>query len=189
MKFNFIYIFLGACIIIAFLLGKSCVPEPKVIETVTTGKRDTIWIGDTIVKIVPKLKFKRDTILDTLYVPLDSAELAEYFMLRGYSTTYRDTNVEIEVYNEVTGYKVAENVNYRLLRPYIIHDSIFTLNTIEGPVKAPKYVLGLGGDFTPRNLYLQGDLDINRNRFSLAYDPFNKHVKVGYRYLIFRSKK
>ena len=189
MKINFKAIFIGAAITLAFILGKSCSPDcPKVIETITTHKTDTIW-GDTITKVKLKPYKVHDTIIKSVPIPLDSNELAEFFKMRGYNTTYRDSNIEVEVYNEVVGYKIAENINYRLLKPLIIRDSIFTLNTIEGPVKAPKYVLGIGADFTPKNLYLGAQLGVKRNNFDLAYDPFNKQVKIGYRYTIFRSKK
>lgn len=180
---KFKYIFIGVLLLGAFLLGRQCSNKPKVIEntkTETIHKTDTIY-PDTVFKRVPKLI--HDTMWMVYDIPVDSVKLKNIYKVRTYTSTYRDSSIIVNVSDSILGYHLSQRVNYRLFVPKVIYDSTTITKT---SLIAPKWEFKGGIDATPRNMFIDFELEKGRWSYNGGYDPFNKQVKAGVKYTISR---
>lgn len=199
MNINFKRVFIGLVIGLAFFLGceygaGSAPPAPIGSDTITVTKTDTI--RDTVTVHDFKYKTKWDTVVEVYSYerPIDTNKLNAFFKVRYYENYYRDSINHITVGDSVVGYLIGQKVKYRHLAPLSIVNSTTTSVTNTVSVKPPNWEFKIGADFTPKNMYLNGELEVGRNSYSGGIDPFNKgpwyeRLKVGYKRTILRSKK
>lgn len=194
MKDKFQYIFIAGVLIGMFFLGRSCgissvdIPKIKVENTVT---HDTIW-PDTAKVEVPKPYPVHDTveILQPYEIPLDTLKLRAFFQKRHYERSYKSKDVEVIVDDTIVGYLFDQKVSYKLFKPLsIVNSTLTSIKYQDTVIKAPKWEFKGGIDLTPKNMYVGVDLEVNKDQYGVAYDPFNKQFKVLYRRTLFRSKK
>lgn len=194
MKDKFQYIFIIGVIIGIFFLGRSCGVSSVDVPNIKSEKimiHDTIW-PDTMKVEVPKPYPIHDTvqIIETYEIPLDTLKLRGFFQKRHYERSYRSKDVEISVDDTIVGYLLNQKASYRLFKPLsIVNSTVTSVKYQDTIIKAPKWEFKGGIDLTPKNIYLGIDLEVNRDQYGVAYDPFNKQVKVLYRRTLFRSKK
>ena len=178
------YIFIGIALIATFLLGRSCTPEPQIIEKVTHTS-DTIY-PDTVVVYEPQPYPVHDTVIEVYPYPIppDSFTMAEFFKMRFYKRSYRDSNVVIDVEDSIVGYLMARKIGYRLFVPLKVVDTI----TIEKYAQnGYKYEIKGGLDLMRTNTFIGIDVDVKKHTFGVSYDPFNKAGLIRYRYTLFRK--
>lgn len=192
MKDKFKYIFYITLVIGTFLLGtQTCKnKEIKYISKVETT-HDTIWPDTTKIE-VPKSYMIHDTfkMIEYYEIPQDSIQLQVFFQKRAYERSYKDKNIEILVQDTIVGYLIGQKTSYKAFKPISIVNS--TITTVKSPDTlkiAPKWEFKAGTDITVKNLYLNVELELNRNSYNIGYDPFNKQIRIGYKRTLFRSKK
>lgn len=181
-------IFIGICLAIAFFAGKQCgdrtdIEAPIGLRVDTIHTRDTIW-PDTIKVYVPKRITKYDTQYVYYEIPPDTVQLEQLYKVRGYERTYRDSNMKVTVKDSILGFLMGQKVDYRLFVPLEIRD---TIRIEKVSYKPFKWQFAPGIEATPKNIYFGADLQVNRTIYSGAYDPYNKQVKVGIKYVLFRK--
>lgn len=191
MKKYFNIIFIIICVIIIFLLGRSCgnftLEIPKSYITITKYK-DTIFPKDTI--YVPKEKLVPYPVyIDTnTYKPkqLDSLELNRFFSNKD---TIIDSNIELYRDVHTQGKTLVLNkISYKLKVPLIIKDcTIVKKDSII--FKPSKYELHIGLLTSTKFISPTIDLSINKSTYTLGYDYFNKTPIIGFKYRLWKSKK
>ena len=158
-------------------------PPYEVISTVTITKIDTLKYTDTLMYPVPVqiLKPVYDSIIDTVYVVQD------YYTGKIYEYDFKDTNIKFHA-----GIIIHKNSLVSFIPEYEIYrKTITTTNTIQ-VVKPPKFALSVGADVGAiidsarlRALFfISASIQNGFNQYEVGYDPFNKAVKVGYKYTI-----
>ena len=158
-------------------------PPYEVISTVTEIEYDTIRKTDTLMYPVPieVIKPVYDTIIDTLRV------VEDYYSGKIYEYNYKDTNLSIK-----SNIIIHKNTLVSLFQEYEIYrKTITTTNTIQ-VVKPPKFALSVGADVGAiidsarlRALFfISASIQNGFNQYEVGYDPFNRAVKVGYKYTI-----
>lgn len=189
-KDNLGKIFLGITLIIVFLLGRSCnktiTKDSKVIiDTLILHKVDTIRDTLTIIKI--KLK---PIVKDSIKVLLDSSMFSGLSYKRIYHNTYRDSNIVINSIDTTIGYQLDKTINYKLLVPLRIYDSTKVIIRKDSLVFKPsKTQLSIGLIASPKMIAPTIDLKINKSTYMIGYDPINNKPMIGYKYLIWSSKR
>lgn len=188
---KFKYIFIGICVAAAFLFGRQCGVDSVDIPTYkndTTVVHDTIY-GDTVtVKSAGKPYAVHDTTWKVYTQEIDTVKLNEFFMVRGYSRTYKLGNLAyVEINDSVVGYLLSQKTNYRPIAPLAVTNSTLVSVKPQDSVKvAKKWELRASIDATPKNLFLGLEYQKDRLSYAVAYDPFNKQPKVGLRYTFIR---
>jgi hypothetical protein len=158
-------------------------PPYEVISTVTEIRIDTLKYTDTLMYPVPieVLKPVYDTIIDTLKV------VEDYYSGKIYEYNYKDTNLSIK-----SNIIIHKNTLVSLFQEYEIYrKTITTTNTIQ-VIKPPKFALSIGADVGAimdssrlRALFfISASIQNGFNQYEVGYDPFNRAVKVGYKYTI-----
>lgn len=174
----------GFCGLFVYLYIKERNKPPyEVISTVTVTKIDTLKYTDTLMYPVPVqvLKPVYDTIIDTIFVVQD------YYTGKIYEYNYKDSNLCIK-----SNIIIHKNKLISLFNEYEIYrKTITTTNTIE-VVKPPKFTLSVGADVGAlidslrfRALFfITASLQRQNSIYEFGYDPFNKAVKIGYKYTL-----
>jgi len=191
---KFLKILFSVCMIGAFLFGRQCGKDSVDIPTYkndTITQIDTIW-PDTVKirELTPYAVHDTEWVLAPYQIPLDSFKLAEFFKLRGYKDTYRDSVIEVTVIDTVVGYLIGRKIDYRLFKPLsIINSTTVSVTPQDGVKTAKNWEIRAGLDASPNNLFLNGEYQRERVSYRLGYDPFNKQGKAGLSFTLFRSKK
>ena len=174
----------GLCTLFVYLYIKERNKPPyEVISTVTEIRIDTLKYTDTLMYPVPieVLKPVYDTIIDTLKV------VEDYYSGKIYEYNYKDTNLSIK-----SNIIIHKNTLVSLFQEYEIYrKTITTTNTIQ-VIKPPKFALSIGADVGAimdssrlRALFfISASIQNGFNQYEVGYDPFNRAVKVGYKYTI-----
>lgn len=174
----------GLCTLFVYLYIKERNKPPyEVISTVTVTRIDTLKYSDTIMYPVPVqvLKPVFDSIVDTVFVVTD------YYTGKIYEYNYKDTNFSIHA-----GIMIHKNSLVSFIPEYEIYrKTITTTNNIE-VVKPPKFALSIGGDVgalidssrLKPLFFITASIQTGFNQYNVGYDPFNRAVKVGYKYTI-----
>lgn len=158
-------------------------PPYTVISTVTETRIDTLKYTDTLLYPQPieVLKPVFDSIVDTVFVVTD------YYTGKIYEYNYKDTNLSIK-----SNIIIHKNTLVSLFQDYEIYrKTITTTNTIE-VVKPPKFALSVGGDVgalidssrLKALFFITASIQNGFNHYEVGYDPFNRALKVGYKYTI-----
>ena len=158
-------------------------PPYTIISTVTETRIDTLKYTDTLLYPQPieVLKPVFDSIVDTVFVVTD------YYTGKIYEYNYKDTNLSIK-----SNIIIHKNTLVSLFQDYEIYrKTITTTNTIE-VVKPPKFALSVGADVgalidssrLKPLFFITASITSGFNQYEVGYDPFNKAVKVGYKYTI-----
>lgn len=130
---------------------------------------------------VQVLKPVFDSIVDTVFVVTD------YYTGKIYEYNYKDTNFSIHA-----GIMIHKNSLVSFIPEYEIYrKTITTTNNIE-VVKPPKFALSIGGDVgalidssrLKPLFFITASIQTGFNQYNVGYDPFNRAVKVGYKYTI-----
>lgn len=174
----------GFCGLFVYLYIKERNKPPyEVISTVTVTRIDTLKYSDTIMYPVPVqvLKPVYDTIIDTIFVVQD------YYTGKIYDYDFKDTNITFHA-----GIIIHKNSLVSFIPEYEIYrKTITTTNTIE-VVKPPKLALAIGADVGGlidssrfRALFfITASLQRQNSIYEFGYDPFNRAVKIGYKYTL-----
>lgn len=174
----------GLCTLFVYLYIKERNKPPyTVISTVTEIKYDTIrktdslWFPDPIYIEKPVYP----TVIDT------PATIDDYYSGKIYEYNYKDTNLSIK-----SNIIIHKNTLVSLFQDYEIYrKTITTTNTIE-VVKPPKFALSIGGDVgalidssrLKPLFFITASIQSEFNQCNVGYDPFNKALKIGYKYTI-----
>ncbi len=194
MKFNFKYIFIGVAIVLAFVLGNQCSNGSKSdLKPIT----DTFYVhtSDTIYPPLKPITMPYKKVIEYVYIKspshaLDSLTYQELNQWRLYSSTLSDSNLVLYIENTIQGFHRGRSVNYRLKVPLMIRDSVKMTITKQIPIPVlPNWQIGAGALVTPKGISFMVDYSKNRNTFILGYDPFNKVPTIGYKRILFKSKK
>lgn len=179
-----LFVLAGLCTLFGYLYFKERNKPPyTLISTVTVTRIDTLKYSDTLLYPQPieVLKPVFDSIIDTVFVVQD------YYTGKIYEYNYKDTNFSIHA-----GIMIHKNSLVSFIPEYEIYrKTITTTNTIE-VVKPPKFALSVGGDVgalidssrLKPLFFITASIQSGFNQYNVGYDPFNRAVKVGYKYTI-----
>lgn len=174
----------GLCTLFGYLSFKERNKPPyTLISTVTETRIDTLKYSDTIMYPVPVqvLQPVYDSIVDTVFVVQD------YYTGKIYDYNFKDTNITFHA-----GIIIHKNSLVSFIPEYEIYrKTITTTNTIE-MVKPPKFALSVGSDVgalidssrLKPLFFITASIQSGFNHYEVGYDPFNKALKVGYKYTI-----
>jgi hypothetical protein len=158
-------------------------PPQTIISTVTEIKYDTIRKTDS-------LWFPEPVYIEKPVYPIniDTPKVVEdYYSGKIYEYKYKDTNLSIK-----SNIIIHKNTLISLFQEYEIYrKTITTTNTIE-VVKPPKFALSVGADVGAimdssrlRALFfVSASIQNGFNQYEVGYDPFNRAIKIGYKYTI-----
>jgi len=158
-------------------------PLNTIISTVTVTHIDTLKYSDTIMYPVPVqvLQPVYDSIIDTVFV------INDYYTGKIFEYGFKDTNITFKA-----GIMLHKNSIVSLIPEYEIYRKTTTItNTIE-VVRPPKFALAIGADVGGlidssrfRALFfITASLQRQNSIYEFGYDPFNRAVKIGYKYMI-----
>ena len=174
----------GFCGLFVYLYIKERNKPPyTVISTITDVRIDTLKYSDTIMYPVPVqvLKPVYDSIIDTIFVVQD------YYTGKIYDYDFKDTNITFKA-----GIMLHKNSIVSLIPEYEIYRKTTTItNTIE-VVRPPKFALSVGGDVgalidssrIKPLFFITASLQRQNSIYEFGYDPFNRAVKIGYKYTL-----
>ena len=150
--------------------------EPK-IDTVITIKSDTIW---------------PDTVFNNIYVgiPGPSTTYTVYSsdsipaFINVYSDTLRDSNIVISYTDSISGTLLGKKLDYKLLVPLMIRDSIF-VNITETKTLDPirKLFFGVNAQVYPLEPHISPILTYQDRRdrmYHVQYDIITGGASVGF---------
>jgi hypothetical protein len=174
----------GLCTLFVYLYIKERNKPPyTVISTVTEIRIDTLKHIDSL--YIPKVVYVEKPVYP---LNIDTpATIEDYFTGKIYEYNYKDTNFSIHA-----GIMIHKNSLVSFIPEYEIYrKTITTTNTIE-VVKPPKFALSIGGDVgvlidslrIKPLFFITASIQSGFNQYNVGYDPFNKAVKVGYKYTI-----
>lgn len=183
-KNNLSWIFVIICLIIIFLLGKSCGNKSKEVvplKVITVIEyKDTIFPKDTIIVYSIRIgKPIHDTIIKPIY--LDSSNCNKVY-------TYQDSlkTKEYNIYTraDVQGLLRDLKLSVKLKVPLIIKDSV-VIKKDSLIFKPNKYQIQVGLLTSTKMIAPSIDLSIDKCTYTIAYDPFNKQPIIGFKYRLF----